>query len=174
MLIFSVKCKRVTRGGDNKVSLDRYIRRGNGDFSAAVVCHTHNLQSPAAGRCGERKRGLGETLRRILLVEDDPGVGPLLEYVLLSEGYSVHLVETVAEAVLLLESRAYDLVLTDVMLPDGSGLGIADAAKARDIKTLVITGHAFRVPAEELARHDVLTKPLRPRQLVEAVKGRFA
>ncbi len=116
---------------------------------------------------------VGEKSGRILLVEDDPGVGPLLEHVLMLAGYQVDWVGTVAEAEALLRSRSFDLVLTDVMLPDGNGIAIADAAKADGIKSVVITGHAFRIPAADLARHDTLLKPLRPRELVDAVKQRL-
>ena len=117
---------------------------------------------------------MDETPRRILLVEDDFNVGPLLEHVLLIAGYKVHLVDTVKEAQSLLASRSYDLVLTDVMLPDGSGIEIADAAKARGIKTLVITAYGFRIPSKDLARHDVLIKPVRPREILDAVERRLA
>src|SRR5690348_4629654 len=111
---------------------------------------------------------------RILLVEDDPDVGPLLEHALLQAGFKVHWVNTAGEAQALLDERSYDLVLTDVMLPDGNGLDIADAAKVRNLKCLVITGYAFKFPKERLAQHEVLLKPLRPHELVEAIERRLA
>lgn len=107
---------------------------------------------------------------RILLIEDDPDVGPLLEHVLLSAGYKVHMANTFAEGQSLLQTRAYDLVLTDVMLPDGNGIAIADAAKERGINTLVITGYAFHIDSDRLARHDYMMKPVRPRELVSAIR----
>ena len=117
--------------------------------------------------------GVGEAASRILVVEDDVDVAPFLEHVLLSAGFKVHLATSAAEARSLLDSRSYALVLTDLMLPDGSGLEIVAAAKARGIPSVVITGYAFRIPPEELARHDVLMKPVRPRELVESVKRRL-
>ena len=117
---------------------------------------------------------MGEAAKLILLVEDDPDVGPVLEHILISAGYRVHLVPTLGEAGSLLEARAYDLVLTDVMLPDGNGIGIADAALKRGIASVVVTGHAFQIPAAELARHEVLLKPVRARELVGAIERRLA
>jgi DNA-binding response OmpR family regulator len=111
---------------------------------------------------------------RILLVEDDADVGPLLEHALLQAGFKVHWVSTVNEARTLLDERTYDLILTDVMLPDGNGLDIADAAKARNLKCLIITGYAFQFPKERLAQHEVLLKPIRPYELVEAIERRLA
>jgi DNA-binding response OmpR family regulator len=119
-------------------------------------------------------RDVAEAAKLILLVEDDPDVGPVLEHILISAGYRVHLVPTFEEAGLLLEARAYDLVLTDIMLPDGNGIGIADAARERGIASVVVTGHAFQLPAEELARHEVLLKPVRARELVGAIERQLA
>jgi len=118
--------------------------------------------------------GVAEERKLILLVEDDPDVGPVMEHVLISAGYRVQLVAALAEALSQLQSRTYDLVLTDVMLPDGNGIGIADAASDRGIACLVVTGHALRLPVEDLARHEVLLKPVRARELVIAVERRLA
>ncbi len=116
---------------------------------------------------------MDEHHNRILLVEDDPDVGPLLEHALLQAGFKVHWVSSASEAKELLDERTYDLILTDVMLPDGNGLDIADAAKARGLKALVITGYAFQFPKERLAQHDVLLKPIRQGELVGAIERRL-
>jgi two-component system response regulator PilR (NtrC family) len=116
---------------------------------------------------------VGKSHNRILLVEDDPDVGPLLEHALLHAGFRVHWVSSAREAEALLEQRDYDLLLTDLMLPDGNGLDIADAAKARGLKSVVITGYAFKFPKERLAQHEVLLKPLRPNELVQAIERRL-
>ena len=110
---------------------------------------------------------------RILLVEDDPDVGPLLEHALLQAGFRVHWVSSVSEAQELLGARVYDLVLTDVMLPDGNGLNIADAANAKGIRSLVITGYAFQFPKERLAQHDLLLKPVRPSELIDVIERKL-
>jgi DNA-binding response OmpR family regulator len=117
---------------------------------------------------------MSESSNRILLVEDDPDVGPLLEHALLHAGFRVHWVSNAREARALLEGRDYDLLLTDVMLPDGNGLDIADVAKARGLKSLVITGYAFQFSQERLAQHEVLLKPIRPTELVHAIERRLA
>jgi CheY-like chemotaxis protein len=59
------------------------------------------------------------------------------------------------------------------MLPDGNGLDVADAAKAKKLKCLVITGYAFQFPKDRLAKHEVLLKPIRPRELVDAIERRL-
>jgi two-component system, NtrC family, response regulator HydG len=109
-------------------------------------------------------------MHRILLVEDDPDVAPLLENMLLSAGYRVSKVGTVAGANLLLGHRLHDLLLADVNLPDGNGIEIADQAKGQGMKTLLVTGYALQLPAEQLRRHEYLMKPVRSRELLAVVK----
>jgi two-component system, NtrC family, response regulator PilR len=105
-------------------------------------------------------------MHRILLIEDDPDVGTLLEHTLLAAGYRVSKVGTLAAAEPLLEHRSHDLLLADLSLPDGCGIDLADKARARGIKTLLITGDALRVPSERLAGHEYVLKPIRPRELL--------
>ena len=113
-------------------------------------------------------------MKRILLVEDDPDVRPLMAHVLLGAGYDVDVVERVSQAHALLASGSYDLVLTDGRLPDGSGIEIADAAKARGIAAVVITAFALQFNKEDLGRHDYLLKPVRPSELLLAVRRHIA
>jgi DNA-binding response OmpR family regulator len=90
----------------------------------------------------------------------------------LAAGFKVHWTSRFVEAAALLDRRVYDLVIADVMLPDGNELKIADAAKARGIRAIVITGFAFQVPTEQLARHEVLLKPPRPHELLSVIERR--
>jgi DNA-binding response OmpR family regulator len=108
-------------------------------------------------------------MHRILLVEDDPDVGPLLEHMLLSGGYKVSKVSTVAAAQALLDDRAHDLILADVNLPDGSGIAVADKATALGMKTVVITGYALQVSSGELKRHEYLMKLVRAAELLATI-----
>jgi DNA-binding response OmpR family regulator len=114
---------------------------------------------------------MAETLSaRILLVEDDPDVRPLLQHVLLAERHQVDIATTLAEADDLLAREQFDLVLTDIGLPDGSGLALAERATRRGVRTLVLTGYALRLSARELDGYDFLMKPIRPRELIDAVE----
>jgi len=105
----------------------------------------------------------------ILLVEDDPDVRALLEHILLAEGYRVDVAATAMHATSLLDANSYGVVLTDGVLPDGNGVDIADKAKARGMPALIVTGYALRFAKEDLARHGFLRKPLRARELLDAV-----
>ena len=108
---------------------------------------------------------------RILLVEDDPHVRVLMEHVLTGDGYAVDLAGTVEAARTLLRNHKYDLAVVDGVLPDGSGIVVAEVAEALGIPAIVATAFAFRFPKRDLARFDLLLKPARPDELLAAVKS---
>jgi len=110
-------------------------------------------------------------MAHILLVEDDPEIGPLLEHILLGAGYSVDATASCAGAMALLESgAAYDLVLADGRFGDGTGFTIADAGQARGAKTLILTGYALQFSRDELERHPTIWKPVRRNELLAVVE----
>src|ERR1700687_5719363 len=86
------------------------------------VTDLHNLTRSAETALADKSQpgGWGATMpeRRILLVEDDPDVAPILEHVLIDEGYSVHVARTLKEARSHLDERAYSLVVADLRLRD--------------------------------------------------------
>lgn len=108
-------------------------------------------------------------MKRILLVEDDIDVRPLLEHVLLGEGYRVAAAATATEARLLLDTQPFDLVLADGKLPDGDGIAVADAAVRLGIKALIISAYIFQLPSAGLSRHEYLLKPIRYAELLARV-----
>lgn len=113
-------------------------------------------------------------MARILLVDDDPDVRPLLEHVISSEGHQVTAAESIKVARLLMAKQPFDLLITDVNLPDGSGLTLADEAIAAGVKTLVLTGHGLKLKPGSLSRYDYLLKPVRVAELNAAVNRSLA
>jgi len=114
-------------------------------------------------------------MARILLVEDDPDVRPLIEHIHVAEGgYRVTAVESAAGARRLLGSQAFDLVITDVNLPDGSGLTVADEALRAGMTVLVLTGQGLSLEPGALVAYDYLLKPIRAADLLETIRGRLA
>ena len=66
-----------------------------------------------------------------------------MEHVLLSERYEVDPAATIGAARLLIGRNRYDLVLADGVLPDGSGIEIANEAERRGIPAIIVTAYAF-------------------------------
>ena len=109
-------------------------------------------------------------MSRILIVEDDPDLRPLLEHVLVGAQHDVDVAEDVAGGLALLAAARYDLVVADGRLPDGTGMEVAAQAELDGVKALIITGYAFDLPRDELERFEYLLKPVRPGELLQAVE----
>ena len=69
-----------------------------------------------------------------------------------------------------LDGMRYALVIVDWRLPDGDGIEIADLAAATGAKTILASGYVLQMPAERVTAHEILMKPLRPRELLAAVE----
>ncbi len=109
---------------------------------------------------------------RLLVVDDEPDLRTLYELTLLREGYDVESAGSVEEGWGLLQQRGpggYQLVITDMRLPDGSGLDLLhriDEA-GRGEKAVVITAYGSpenAVEALKAGAYDYLTKPVDLRQ----------
>jgi two-component system response regulator PilR (NtrC family) len=109
-------------------------------------------------------------VKRILVVEDEEEIAEILALVLRSAGYTVDIAGTVAEARQQLDALAYTLVNTDLRLPDGNGLEVADRAAERGARTSILSGYVLELPAEAARRHMVMTKPMRPSNFLAAVE----
>jgi two-component system response regulator PilR (NtrC family) len=116
----------------------------------------------------------------LLVVDDEPDLRTLYELTLLREGYDVETAACVEEALAQLATRSYSAVITDMRLPDGSGLDVLRALEggARREKAIVITAYGSAENAVEALKagaYDYLTKPVDLRQfraVVAAALGR--
>jgi len=101
----------------------------------------------------------------LLVVDDEPDLRTLYELTLLREGYDLDTAGTVQEALLHLKDRTYSAVITDMRLPDGSGLDVLHwlEENGRREKTVVITAYGSSENAVEALKagaYDYLTKPV--------------
>jgi two-component system, NtrC family, response regulator PilR len=101
----------------------------------------------------------------ILVVDDEPDLRTLYELTLLREGYRVDAAGTVAEAQAQLLANRYEVVITDMRLPDGLGMDILRGllARQRTERCVVITAYGSpenAVEALKAGAFDYLTKPV--------------
>jgi len=108
--------------------------------------------------------------RRILLVEDEESITTPLVEALGREGFDASVAGTAAAALELAASERPDLVLLDVMLPDGSGFDVArELRRTSRIPIIMLTARgeeADRVAGLELGADDYVVKPFSARELV--------
>jgi two-component system response regulator PilR (NtrC family) len=101
---------------------------------------------------------------RILVVDDEPSMRDMLRIVLRRDGYDVVVAANGREALELLERSAFDLLLSDIRMPDVTGVEVLRAAKElnRDIVAFMMTAYASTdtaVEAMRLGAVDYFTKP---------------
>jgi signal transduction histidine kinase len=108
---------------------------------------------------------------RVLLVEDDPDNREALASLLELSGYLVTAAETGSAGVEAFGGARFDVVLTDLGLPDMNGWQVAGSIKASAPATPValITGWGFNLDSEEIRRRGVdllIKKPIDPRRFL--------
>jgi two-component system, NtrC family, response regulator PilR len=101
----------------------------------------------------------------LLVVDDEPDLRTLYELTLLREGYDIETAGTVEDAKLHLKDRVYSAVITDMRLPDGTGLELLRWLEdnGRREKAIVITAYGSAENAVEALKagaYDYLTKPV--------------
>jgi len=124
------------------------------------------------------RRGSG-TSTTVLVVDDEADIRELLELTLIRMGLCVDSAGSVAEARRLLALNTYDLCLTDMRLPDGSGIELVRqiATSSVDTPVAVITAHGSMesaVAALKAGAFDYLSKPISLEQLRSLIKSALA
>jgi two-component system response regulator PilR (NtrC family) len=106
----------------------------------------------------------GTSSTRILVVDDEPSMREMLRIVLRRDGYEVVLAENGKVAIERLQSQPFDLLLSDIRMPDLSGVEVLRAAKEinRDLVAFMMTAFASTdtaVEAMRLGAVDYFVKP---------------
>jgi DNA-binding response OmpR family regulator len=117
---------------------------------------------------------------RILIVEDSSLVTDAFRVLFREAGYDVDVAPTVADAIERGSTEPVDLMLLDLTLPDGDGLEVLDALRARGTlprATLAMTGRddaASRRKCLDAGCADVLLKPLPISELLRHIERLLA
>jgi DNA-binding NtrC family response regulator len=116
---------------------------------------------------------------KILVIDDEAIVRTSCSRTLSPEGYEVKLSQNGADAMKMLEEESFDLVLTDLKMPDIDGIEVLKMIKQRwpQTEVIVVTGYQTvdtAVKAIKLGAFDYLEKPFTPDSLVAAVNNAIA
>jgi two-component system phosphate regulon response regulator PhoB len=117
-------------------------------------------------------------MARILIVEDEGDIREVLEYNLKRDGHEVSLTSTAKEGLRQARERRPDLVLLDLMLPDGSGTELCKVLRQdpalRGVRVVMLTAKGEeidRVIGFELGADDYVVKPFSVRELLLRVQA---
>lgn len=112
---------------------------------------------------------------KILIVEDDENIAMLEKDYLVSNGFEADILNRGDEVISCLETRKYDLVLLDIMLPGISGYDICRQIRDKiDIPILMVTARTESIDVIRglgLGADDYIVKPFDPSQLVARVRA---
>ncbi|TDU43662.1 two-component system response regulator HydG [Gelidibacter sediminis] len=112
----------------------------------------------------------------ILLVEDDVSFSEMLKRFLERHQHAVTLSYTLEDAKLKVKETVFDLVFTDLRLPDGDGITLLNFIKNRDaaLPVVLMTGYAevtTAVKAMKEGAFDYISKPFNPEEVLQVVKN---
>lgn len=157
----------------------------DGDLAAVqdhiTVAPDGSIRGDAAyigGKDGKAGFGRPAAAKRILVVDDDPDILRLAETVIAGAGYDVTAVRDGIEAVMRLSSEKYDLVLSDIDMPNLDGIRLLEVLNQKNIKVDVVFFTAREGDDSEerglaLGALDYIRKPVRKEILLLRLKHIF-
>jgi len=109
--------------------------------------------------------------KKILVIDDEEPMRHMLTLILKREGYAVRAVEKGQEALQLLDSETFDFILSDVIMPEMTGLELLQALKGKRTEATVIMMSAYgsvdtAVEAMKLGAYDYISKPFKPDEIL--------
>ena len=114
-------------------------------------------------------------MTRLLMIEDDGALAEMVGTYLGRTGMTLDHRESAAAGLAAALRGGYDAVILDLMLPDGDGLEICRAIRARaDVPILMLTARgeeADRIVGLEIGADDYLPKPFNPRELLARLRA---
>ena len=117
-----------------------------------------------------------EAKKRILVVDDEPGVLRFVQVSLGLAGYDVQTTKDAREALELVRSDAPDIVLTDIVMAPVDGLQLLDKLRSfSDVPVIVFTAQSIIADlAMKTGASDFIAKPFRPGELEKKISAVLA
>lgn len=118
-------------------------------------------------------------MARVLIAEDDSAVREFVSRALSHGGHDVATANDGLEALGILDGQSFDLLLTDIVMPnlDGIALALKVAKEYPQMPVLLMTGYAAerqRAHNLDVLIHDVITKPFTLREICDAAEEALA
>ncbi len=115
-------------------------------------------------------------MKNILMIEDDSTIAFAVKYALEQEGFNLDISQNLEKSRKILKSKEYDLILLDVMLPDGNGYEFLKELRTHneDIPVIFLTAcdeEVNIVMGLDIGADDYITKPFRVRELISRINA---
>jgi PAS domain S-box-containing protein len=162
----------VISGYHGRIEVESREGRGS-TFTISIPASENQLPPDGPQDSPEKTVPMTRSLR-ILLIDDEEPICTAAKNGLEADGHSVVSTTSGKKGLELFRSRAFDLVLSDITMPDMDGIKLMSTFKAEDpkVKLIAVTGHVQedRLAAAERAGADqILTKPFKKEDLLQAI-----
>jgi PAS domain S-box-containing protein len=133
------------------------------------------VSKPANAELGKKPEENELPFVRILIVDDDRAFGKMIESVIRKlTGFDCSFVESAKEALKFMEEKAVDVVISDIKMPDMTGIELMEIIKWKyDSDVIMITGYHEDFTYEDAVNkgaNDFIGKPVRPTELILRLK----
>ena len=113
---------------------------------------------------------------KILVVDDEPSMREFLVILLNKNGFGAHAAASGAEALTLLRQHHFDLIVSDIRMPDLSGLDLLENVKQQDLSIPVVLITAYASPEDAVlamknGAYDYITKPFKVDDILSVIKS---
>lgn len=118
----------------------------------------------------------GSSRGKVLAVDDDEAILTILFNVLTDAGYEVATARDGAQALRIAQTQSFDLLLTDLVMPDRDGIEVIQSIRKQQPNLRIIAisgafeGNMLRV-AKHLGAHATMPKPCSPRDLLAVIRN---
>ncbi|MFA7382974.1 MAG: sigma-54 dependent transcriptional regulator [Desulfurivibrionaceae bacterium] len=115
-------------------------------------------------------------ITEILVIDDEPSMREFLSILLEKNGYATRAAANGIEALALLQQHRFDLIISDIRMPDLSGLALLENIKQQDLSIPVVLITAYASPEDAVlamknGAFDYLTKPFKVEDILSVVKA---
>jgi CheY-like chemotaxis protein len=131
---------------------------------------SRELQSTSRSQLRQSSQGITENNRRALVVDDVADVTDLLSVLLTHAGYDVSTASSAPEAIALARERQYDIIISDIGMPEMNGYQLAQALRSLPgyeiVPLVAVTGYSMfddRERSLQAGFNEHVTKPIDPR-----------
>lgn len=114
-----------------------------------------------------------DTKKRVLVVDDEPGIGKFLSIKIQHAGFDVTTTTSGAEAIEIIRKQETDIVLLDILMPNVTGIDVIDRVRTfSEVPIVVLTAKPDMVQfAMTLGANDSIGKPFNPDDVVNKIKA---